>query len=108
MQLAHSRDLQIRRAIGDRCLIQVGYNGKRRIAEPHDYGRQHDSDRLLVYQLRIDGAPARSDEIGWRLFNVDKIDSLAVLPEHFKGSRRHDGQDHHAWDILYARVDERR
>ena len=60
---------------------------------------------MLVYQLRTAGVPAGQDAIGWRIFDVAKIESLVVLEMTFKGSRGASHQDHHAWDVLYARVD---
>jgi hypothetical protein len=99
-----SLDARIRFAIAHRRLIQVGYKGVVRTAEPHDYGSQKAVDRLLVFQLR---GPARAsrDQTGWRLFDVPKIESLEVLDERFRGSRGSSDQHHSAWDAVYARVD---
>jgi hypothetical protein len=96
-------DGRIRFAIAHRRLIQVGYKGVLRTAEPHDYGSQKGVDRLLVFQLR---GPARRDqsETGWRLLDVPKIESLDILDGTFRGSRGSSQQHHHAWDVVYARV----
>jgi hypothetical protein len=99
-----SIEARIRLAIANKRLVEVGYKGRARVAEPHDYGKQKGIDRLLVYQLRATSS-SRGDAIGWRLFEVAKIESLEVLDTLFKGSRRKAGQEHHVWDVLYARVD---
>lgn len=100
---APSLDEQIRRAIADKRLIEVRYKARTRIAEPHDYGRQNNLDRLLIYQLIAETPPA-GHETGWRLLDVAKIESFTVLDAVFMGSRQHATQDHHTWDIVYARV----
>jgi len=94
---------RIRFAIAHRRLIQVGYKGVLRMAEPHDYGSQKGVDRLLVFQL---SGPARTNqgETGWRLLDVPKIESLDVLDGTFRGSRGSSQQHHHAWDVVYERV----
>jgi hypothetical protein len=100
---APSFDTAIRRAIADQRLIEIRYKARTRIAEPHDYGRQHNLDRLLIYQLIAEDPPA-GHETGWRLLDVPKIESLVVLDAIFGGSRQQPDQTHHTWDVLYARV----
>ena len=100
-----SLDARIRQAIAAKNLVEVRYKHQSRVVEPHDYGVQRGVERLLVYQLRTTGAAASQDAIGWRLFDVTKIESLVVLETTFKGSRRESHQEHHAWDVLYARVE---
>ena len=107
LHLVHSPpsvDARIRLAIANKRLVEVGYKGRARVAEPHDYGQQKGLDRLLVYQLKCASSVGR-EAVGWRLFDVAKIESLEVLDTPFKGSRGASNQDHHAWDVLYARVD---
>ena len=99
-----SVDAHIREAIGAKHLIQLRYKNQTRVVEPHDFGVQHGVQRLLVYQLNSTGGTG-SHTVGWRLFDVGKIESLAVLEAKFKGSRRAAHQDHHTWDVLYARVE---
>ena len=106
LHLVHppSLDARIRLAIANKRLVEVSYNGRARVAEPHDYGQQKGLDRLLVYQLSYTSSFGR-EAVGWRLFDVAKIESLEVLDTPFKGSRRTPDQDHHKWDVLYARVE---
>ena len=104
VQPPESVDARIRAAIVNKRLVEVGYKGCARVAEPHDYGKQKGIDRLLVYQLNADSSVGH-DATGWRLLDVPKISSLRVLDTPFTGSRRKTGQHHHAWDVLYARVE---
>src|SRR5262245_55522978 len=89
-------DSQLRFAIAHKRLIQLGYNGRIRIVEPHDYGVRHGSTKLLAYQ--------RGE---WRSFDFFKIESLTVLEKTFRGGRAQPHQHHQSWDVLYARVTER-
>ena len=89
-------DERLRFAITNKRLVKLSYNESLRVVEPHDYGVQKGRDRLLAYQLQT--AP------GWRLFDVAKIEELAVLDTVFKGSRGASHQQHHSWDTVYARV----
>jgi hypothetical protein len=99
-----SVEAQIRLAIANGRVVEVGYKGRVRVAEPHDYGQQKGIDRLLVYQLGS-ASSSGSEVMGWRLFDVAKIESIEVLDTSFKGSRRESGQQHQHWDALYARVE---
>lgn len=98
-------DARIRQAIAGKKLVEVRYKRHSRIVEPHDYGVHRGVEWLLVYQLRTTGDAAATDAIGWRLFEVPKIESLEVLEATFNGSRQAAHHDHHKWDVLYARVD---
>jgi hypothetical protein len=98
-----SVDAHIREAIAGKHLLQLRYKNHNRVVEPHDYGVQHGVQRLLVYQLNSTGTTG-SHSVGWRLFDIAKIESLSVLEAKFKGSRRAAHEDHHTWDVVYARV----
>ena len=100
-----SIDESLRQAIAEKKLIEIRYKGDTRVVEPHDYGHHKGADRLLGYQLRMARAPFASEAIGWRLFDVPRIESLVILDMPFKGSRVQSAQDHHVWDNLYARVE---
>jgi hypothetical protein len=99
-----SIDEQVRHAIENKLLLEISYNGKWRVVEPHDYGVHNGEERLLVYQLR--SVPPSSDgrAIGWRLLDVSKIQGCGVLNESFGGSRGQAHRNHLKWEILYARV----
>ncbi len=103
-------DELVREAIAGRRLLQLRYDGKDRVVEPHDYGEQKGSVKLLVYQLRASGgtpgkgAPGKGTR-GWRLLEVSKIAACRILDDTFAGSRGHEHQQHYAWNVLYLRVD---
>jgi hypothetical protein len=97
-------DERLRFAIANKRLVQVTYHGHFRIGEPHDYGRQHHTPKVLFYQLRELGGSRRGDSKGWRLFDVSKIEECLVLPDTFRGSRGESHRRHLSWDELFARV----
>ena len=47
-----SLDETIRTAIAQKRLVRIRYDGRVRVAEPHDYGIRKGVERLLGYQLR--------------------------------------------------------
>ena len=95
-------DAELRMAIASKRLLQLRYKDSLRVVEPHDYGVQKGAVRLLAYQQQ--GLGPKKSEPGWRLFDVAKIADLAVLETGFEGSRGAPHQNHHVWDIVYARV----
>ena len=97
-------DTQLRFAIANRRLIRLTYEGVGRIAEPHDYGLREGAAKLLAYQRQKAG---RHDQRvrGWRWLDLSKIHDCVVLEESFRGTRLTADQQHHHWDVLYARVD---
>ncbi|MCA1586308.1 MAG: hypothetical protein LC791_16555 [Acidobacteria bacterium] len=99
-----SMDAQLRFAIANKRLIELGYHGTLRVAEPHDYGVQKGATRLLIYQLRSSGPTRRTSVSGWKLLSLSKIDGCTVLDETFLGSRGRSHQSHYVWDVVYARV----
>jgi hypothetical protein len=103
-ELSRSLDEHMRFAIANKRLIQLRYGGKLRVAEPHDYGVQRGTAKVLVYQLRESGGGHRSDARGWRLLDVLKIEAIVVLEETFHGSRGESHHRHYVWDAIYARV----
>jgi predicted DNA-binding transcriptional regulator YafY len=97
-------DPLLRLAIADKRLLQFRYDSNPRVAEPHDYGIQGGSTRLQAYQLR---GPARAGKnvVGWRNFQVSRMEDCVVLEQTFPGSRGRFHETHRKWDILYARVE---
>jgi hypothetical protein len=91
------------KAIREKRLIQFNYQRKVRIAEPHDYGIQNGSVRLLSYQV---GGASNSGRLpAWRWIEVPEISELQLLSQTFPGSRSAASSNHHAWDEVFARVD---
>ena len=98
-----SIDGQLRRAIVNRLLVEIEYDGLR-IVEPHDYGivKKGEPAKLLAYQLR---GKTRSGVLpDWRWFNVSKIHRMRLLPDHFPGSRQVSSGQHHTWHRVFASV----
>jgi hypothetical protein len=98
-----SLDEQLRFAIAQKRLLQLSYQGRPRIAEPHDYGVQNGVPRLLIYQRYKMGGSGKDARV-WRLLDTAKISNCVVLEESFSGTRAESTQRHHVWDVLYARV----
>ena len=100
----HTLDNQLRFAIANKRLIRFTYQSAVRVAEPHDYGVRDGTLTLLAFQRQKAG---RKDNHvrGWRWLDLDRIQDCMVLEETFGGTREAAGQQHHRWDVLYARVD---
>ncbi len=94
----------IQQAIHEKRLIRFLYGGKERIAEPHDYGIQNGSVRLLSYQ--VGGRSNTGRPPAWRWIEVSRISGLEVLDRTFAGGRGASSSKHHTWDHLFARVAE--
>jgi hypothetical protein len=97
-------DSRLRFAIVNKRLIQFKYDDAVRVAEPHDYGLRDGSEKVLVYQRRKSGQQYK-DARGWRWLETSKIEECVVLEDTFTGTREQADQQHHEWDVLYARVD---
>ena len=102
---AGSLDDKLRCAIGNQLLIQLRYSAKTRVVEPHDFGVQKGTARLLAFQRGGTGDMHGRSVSGWRLFDVAKIEACVVLGETFAGSRGALHEHHYVWDQLYARVE---
>lgn len=89
-------DPRLLAAIAQKRLIELCYDGKVRVAEPHDYGIRNGQQKLLSYQLE----PITN----WRLFEVEKMSGLRLLERSFRGGRPTSSGQHHKWDVLFARV----
>jgi hypothetical protein len=99
-----SIDEQLRFAIAEKRLIQASYGGYVRVLEPHDYGVQKGTPRLLAFQIRGGSAHPGSGAHGWKLLTISRIEACAVLEERFPGSRARSTQEHIVWDKVFARV----
>ena len=93
-------DLLVRMAIGHRRLVELVYEDRRKLIEPHDYGERAGEARLLVYQLS--GESRTSSSSGWRELRLARISDFKIRDDTFAGGRPADR--HMAWDRLYARV----
>ena len=77
---------EICRAMRQRLLIVVNYQGATRTLEPHTCGVGNGGQDLLrAYQVNARGKEGEAN--GWKLVKVDEIRSLQVLPQGFDGPR---------------------
>lgn len=97
-------DGQLRFAIANKRLIRFTYESAVRVAEPHDYGVRDAAPKLLAYQRQKAGRKDHQVR-GWRWLDISKIHDCIVLEDSFGGTRETVDQQHHRWDVLYARVD---
>jgi WYL domain len=88
-------------AIRTRRLIRFRYKGRERIAEPHDYGIQNETVRLLCYQV---AGHSSSRLPGWRMFDVSGMLECELLDKEFAGNRETPSRSHLRWDKVFARV----
>lgn len=105
MLVATEIDALLRKAIEEKRLVELVYNEKRRIIEPHDYGVQNGSIKLLGYQL---SGGSSGPVPNWRWFEVDLVKDIRLLDRKFRGGRgRGPGSswNHNQWDELFLRVE---
>ncbi len=73
-------------AIGKRRLLMFGYGDFVRVVEPHMFGVNSAGHEMLSAWLRP-GLSRVDPEGGWRMFLVEDLEKLSVLPERFAGAR---------------------
>ena len=88
-------------AIQKKRLIRFTYNKLARIVEPHDYGIQNGTARLLSWQV---GGRSSSRIPGWRWFDVNRMKGWQMMERSFSGNRNV-SSEHHKWDELFIRVE---
>lgn len=71
-------DELIRRALGERRVVQFKYHGFSRRVEPHALGRVT-GDRLALLGWQRSGGSASEPPPGWRTFVLAEIQSLKLL-----------------------------
>src|SRR5438132_2854406 len=85
LQMLVTVDPRLVTAIAERRLIRFVYDGRPRIAEPHDYGVRNGSVQLLVYQI---GGESRSGGLPeWRCVKLAGVSELQLLDIQFEGPR---------------------
>lgn len=102
MEASPSNDELLRVAIAERRQIRFWYDGKERIAEPHDYGMQKGKERLLAFQT--DGSSNSGPLPAWRLVDVSRMTQLEILEKTFPGNRPAPSGRRHNWERLFIRV----
>ena len=76
-------------AIRLRHVVRFLYHGGERVVEPYVYGRDANGRELLrAFQLR---GPSRSGEtVGWKMFHVEDMTSVAVTFEAYAARSGYD------------------
>src|SRR5579859_7844762 len=101
MAVDQELDDLLRAAIENKRLIRFEYKGNERVAEPHDYGVQNGTIRLLCWQV---GGKSNGRIPGWRLVDVDRMEGCEILDRVFEGNREVQRGQHHSWDEVFIRV----
>ena len=90
-------------AIAQRKLLMFGYVGVVRVVEPHLYGRTTAGHEALSAWMRA-GWSRADPEGGWRMFRLDAVTDLQVLPEQFPGPRPGFNPDDPHFAEVFCRV----
>lgn len=93
-------DEVLRAGIEQKRLVSFLYKGKPRVIEPHDYGVQNGSIKVLGYQV---GGSSSGVLPNWRWFEANLISDISLLASHFAGGRP-GSRKHHRWSDLFKRV----
>ncbi len=73
----------ITEAIENCKLIEFNYKDEVRVVEPYTFGVSTKSNDILRgYQ--VEGGSTSSDDLGWRLFTVAKIENINILERNFE------------------------
>jgi hypothetical protein len=73
-------------AIQERRLIDFSYAGGFRKVEPYVHGTSEQANEVLS-GFQVAGHSASGRSIGWKMFEVEKMEHLTILPETFAVSR---------------------
>ena len=95
----------IRDAIGNKKVLQFTYDDKLRIVEPHVFGiskKECGSDLLRAYQVM--GGSNSDNDLGWRLFSIDKIVDLNILEKTFDTARVYYNPNDSAMQEIYINI----
>ena len=76
---------QICDAIGSQNIIEFEYEGEIRVVEPHCFGITT-AGNLALRAYQIDGYSS-SGKLGWKLYNLAKVENLSVLNDTFEEER---------------------
>jgi len=100
--IPHTIDGMIRKAIGEKRLLEFDYDECHRIIESHVYGNKNEKDGMMVYQVR---GQSSSGVLGWKRMYLEKMTNMRILRERFPGKRLVTGK-HSSWDLICLIVDE--
>lgn len=93
----------IKSAIQNKQLLEFMYKDEIRIVEPYTFGvSRKGNDVLSAYQ--IDGESTSSDELGWRLFTLEKMNDLKALESKFTQVRSEYNSEDSRMSHIYAGI----
>lgn len=76
----------ITEAIENYKLIEFNYKDEIRVVEPYTFGvSSTGKDVLSAYQ--VEGGSTSSDDLGWRLFSIGKIENIKISDTSFQPTR---------------------
>jgi hypothetical protein len=96
--------MSITRAIQQRLLLQIMYDGGHRIVEPHAFGHNAGKGHDLLRAYQVSGSSKTFEYVGWKLFRCDEMLSLQVLEQHFSGPRPGYKRGDKALDQIYSEL----
>jgi hypothetical protein len=79
--------MSIQSAIQTLHLISFSYEGYSRTVEPHTYGIDG-KGHYAVRGYQVAGGSQSGEYIGWKLFHVNEMHGVTVLPTKFSGPRQ--------------------
>lgn len=95
--------MSIASAIQGQHLLSFSYEGYPRTAEPHTYGIDGKGHHALrAYQVA--GGSSSGEYAGWKLFHVNEMHGLFVLPQRFAGPRPGYKQGDKAFSTILAQL----
>lgn len=95
--------MQISSAINEKRYLTFVYDGYVRTVEPHTFGvDKKGHSALRAYQIA--GGSESGEYVGWKLFHVDQLGSIRILPEHFSGARPDYKRNDSAFSLIYAQL----
>ena len=72
-------------AIENKKLLELIYDGGRRVVEPHCFGRNSKGNEI-VRAFQVDGYSS-TGKMGWKLYDIAKVSSLILIDEVFLNPR---------------------
>lgn len=93
----------IKDAILNQSLIEFLYKDELRVVEPYTFGMNtRGNDVLSAYQ--IEGGSSSSEDLGWRLFSLNKINNLKLLDTKFSEIRSEYNPNDSRMQHIYAGI----
>jgi len=90
-------------AIRNRQLLGFRYDGRQRVVEPHIYGVNFKAHAVLsAFQLR--GGSASGERVGWKMFLIDGMEDVRMLPDAFPGPRADYNPEDPSFSAVYAQL----